>query len=90
PNVETKEVALISRKQKVSRLTSKVVLLRVKLSKYLIILTNISMLVIDSNEITSTIRAEERKYKLPWTIIAAIIGVTNATTRKTSFDLGVD
>ncbi|KAI7106992.1 hypothetical protein KC339_g2697 [Hortaea werneckii] len=63
---------------------------RVEPSKYLMILTDISMPVMDGNEMTSAIRAEERKCKLPRTTIVAVTGVTNAAAKKTSFDSGVD
>ncbi|KAI7065123.1 hypothetical protein KC339_g15879 [Hortaea werneckii] len=63
---------------------------RVEPSKYLMILTDISMPVMDGNEMTAAIRAEERKRKLPRITIVAVTGVTNAAAKKTSFDSGVD
>ncbi|RMY98689.1 hypothetical protein D0864_04295 [Hortaea werneckii] len=63
---------------------------RVEPSKYLMILTDISMPVMDGNEMTAAIRAEERKRKLPRVTIVAVTGVTNAAAKKTSFDSGVD
>ncbi|KAI7285980.1 hypothetical protein KC345_g1466 [Hortaea werneckii] len=59
-------------------------------SKYLLILTDISMPVMDGNEATAAIRAEERKRKLPETLIVAVTGVIDAGAKKASFDAGVN
>ncbi|RMY71154.1 hypothetical protein D0863_05351 [Hortaea werneckii] len=59
-------------------------------SKYLMILTDISMPVMDGNEATAAIRAEERKRKLPETLIVAVTGVIDAGAKKASFDAGVN
>ncbi|RMZ28828.1 hypothetical protein D0859_07086 [Hortaea werneckii] len=59
-------------------------------SKYLMILTDISMPVMDGNEATAAIRAEERKRKLPETLIVAVTGVIDAAAKKASFDAGVN
>ncbi|KAI7365006.1 hypothetical protein KC354_g5231 [Hortaea werneckii] len=59
-------------------------------SKYLMILTDISMPVMDGNEATAAIRAEERKRRLPRTTIAAVTGVIDARAKKASFDAGVN
>ncbi|KAI6836877.1 hypothetical protein KC340_g9773 [Hortaea werneckii] len=59
-------------------------------SKYLMILTDISMPVMDGNEVTAAIRAEERKRKLPETLIVAVTGVIDAGAKKASFDAGVN
>ncbi|KAI7214338.1 hypothetical protein KC333_g6083 [Hortaea werneckii] len=58
--------------------------------KYLMILTDISMPVMDGNEATAAIRAEERKRKLPETLIVAVTGVIDAGAKKASFDAGVN
>ncbi|RMY97173.1 hypothetical protein D0862_08204 [Hortaea werneckii] len=58
--------------------------------KYLMILTDISMPVMDGNEATAAIRAEERKRKLPETLIVAVTGVIDAGSKKASFDAGVN
>lgn len=58
--------------------------------KYLLILMDISMPVMDGNEATAAIRAEERKHKLPKTNIVAVTGVTDGASQKVSFDAGVD
>ncbi|KAI7253073.1 hypothetical protein KC343_g4501 [Hortaea werneckii] len=58
--------------------------------KYLMILTDISMPVMDGNEATAAIRAEERKRKLPETLIVALTGVIDARAKKASFDAGVN
>ncbi|KAI7160774.1 hypothetical protein KC349_g3245 [Hortaea werneckii] len=59
-------------------------------SKYLMILTDISMPVMNGNEATAAIRAEERKRKLPETLIVAVTGVIDAGAKKASFDAGVN
>ncbi|TKA75279.1 hypothetical protein B0A55_05085 [Friedmanniomyces simplex] len=59
-------------------------------SRYFLILTDISMPIMDGNQATAKIRELERKQKLPRTTIVAITGVTSATSRKISFDSGVD
>ena len=59
-------------------------------SKYFLILTDISMPVMDGNEATAKMREVERKRKLARIMIVAITGVTNAASRKASFDSGVD
>ncbi|KAI6802819.1 hypothetical protein KC363_g1188 [Hortaea werneckii] len=58
--------------------------------KYLMILTDISMPVMDGNEATAAIRAEERKRKLSETPIVAVTGVIDAAAKKASFDAGVN
>ncbi|KAK1069638.1 hypothetical protein LTR74_004751 [Friedmanniomyces endolithicus] len=59
-------------------------------SRYFIILTDISMPIMDGNQATAKIRELERKQKLARTTIVAITGVTSAASRKISFDSGVD
>ncbi|TKA21891.1 hypothetical protein B0A54_18099 [Friedmanniomyces endolithicus] len=59
-------------------------------SRYFIILTDISMPIMDGNQATAKIRELERKQKLVRTTIVAITGVTSAASRKISFDSGVD
>ncbi|KAI6887734.1 hypothetical protein KC334_g15373, partial [Hortaea werneckii] len=58
-------------------------------SKYLMILTDISMPVMNGNEATAAIRAEERKRKLPEILIVAVTGVIDAGAKKASLDAGV-
>ncbi len=59
-------------------------------SRYFIILTDISMPIMDGNQATAKMRELERKQKLVRTTIVAITGVTSAASRKISFDSGVD
>ncbi|KAK4569442.1 hypothetical protein LTR86_003205 [Recurvomyces mirabilis] len=58
--------------------------------KIFLILTDISMPVMDGNEATAKIREVERRQKLPRTTIVAITGVTSAASRNASIAAGVD
>ncbi|GAB7359209.1 hypothetical protein MBLNU230_g5868t1 [Neophaeotheca triangularis] len=58
--------------------------------RYFLILTDISMPIMDGNEATARIRDVEKKRKIPRTTIVAISGVANVESQKTSFAAGVD
>lgn len=58
--------------------------------KYSVVLTDISMPIMDGNEATIKMRELERQQKRSRTTIVAITGVTSAAARKRSFDCGVD
>ena len=49
--------------------------------KWLLVLTDISMPVMDGNEATAKIREHERRHKLPRTMIVAVTGVSSAASR---------
>ncbi|KAK3073215.1 hypothetical protein LTR53_005414 [Teratosphaeriaceae sp. CCFEE 6253] len=59
-------------------------------AKYFLVLTDISMPVMDGNEATAKIRAFERARRLPRVTVVAITGVTSGAARKVSLDSGVD
>ncbi|KAK5734356.1 hypothetical protein LTR17_009020 [Elasticomyces elasticus] len=60
-------------------------------SRYFLVLTDISMPVMDGNQAAAKMREVENKHKkLPRTTIVAISGVTSAASRKVSQDSGID
>ncbi|KAK3068300.1 hypothetical protein LTR53_014243 [Teratosphaeriaceae sp. CCFEE 6253] len=59
-------------------------------AKYLLVLTDISMPVMDGNQATAKIREFERARHLPRVTVVAITGVTSGAARKVSLDSGVD
>lgn len=58
--------------------------------RYSLVLTDISMPVMDGNKATVKMRELERQRKLPKAMIVAITGVTSTAARKHSLDCGVD
>lgn len=58
--------------------------------RYFLILTDISMPIMDGNQATACMRELEKKQKLPRTTIVALSGVSNEESKKVSFASGVD